>query len=93
MDGRKNQAVDREKLRIIQTPQVFDASLIKKAYQRISSDDFTDDASVVEAMGEPIHLFEGNRENIKITYPDELVIAGALFSPSIQNQENSQPGL
>jgi 2-C-methyl-D-erythritol 4-phosphate cytidylyltransferase len=90
-DGKKNQPVDREKLRMIQTPQVFDINLIRRAYQRVNSDDFTDDASVLEAMGEPIHLFEGNRENIKITHPGELVIAGALFSLSTQNQENSPP--
>ena len=88
-DGLKNQQVDREKLRIIQTPQVFDAGLIKKAYQRVTSDDFSDDASVVEAMGEPIHLFEGNRENIKITHPCELAIAGALFALSTQTQPGS----
>lgn len=87
-DGKKNRQIERNNLRIIQTPQVFDATLIKKAYQRVSSDNFTDDASVIEAMGEPIHLFEGNRENIKITHPDELVIAGALYGLSIQNQED-----
>ena len=90
-DGNKNQQIDREKLRIIQTPQVFEAGLIKKAYQRVTSDEFTDDASVIEAMGEPIHLFEGNPENIKITYPYELLIAEALFALSIQTQPNSRP--
>ena len=81
-DGRKNQRVDREYLRIVQTPQVFDASLIKRAYNRITDDSFTDDASVLEAMGETIHLFEGNRENIKITYPDDLLVAEALMKHS-----------
>ena len=90
-DGNKNQQIDREKLRIIQTPQVFEAGLIKKAYQRVTSDEFTDDASVIEAMGEPIHLFEGNPENIKITFPYELLIAEALFALSIQTQPNSRP--
>ncbi len=81
-EGRKNQSVNREHLRIVQTPQVFDASLIKRAYNRITNDSFTDDASVLEAMGETIHLFEGNRENIKITHPDDLMIAEALMKHS-----------
>jgi len=81
-EGRKNQSIDREHLRIVQTPQVFDASLIKRAYNRITNDSFTDDASVLEAMGETIHLFEGNRENIKITHPDDLMVAEALMKHS-----------
>jgi len=78
-EGKKNQTVDREHLRIVQTPQVFESSLIKRAYNRITDDSFTDDASVLEAMGETIRLFEGNRENIKITHPDDLLIAQALM--------------
>jgi 2-C-methyl-D-erythritol 4-phosphate cytidylyltransferase len=78
-EGKKNQTVDRKHLRIVQTPQVFESSLIKRAYSRITNDSFTDDASVLEAMGETIHLFEGNRENIKITHADDLVIAQALI--------------
>jgi 2-C-methyl-D-erythritol 4-phosphate cytidylyltransferase len=79
-EGKKNQTVDREHLRIVQTPQVFEASLIKRAYNRMTSETFTDDAAVLEAMGETIHLFEGNRENIKITYPADLFIAEALMN-------------
>lgn len=82
-EGKKNQTVDRQHLRIVQTPQVFEASLIKRAYYRITNDSFTDDAAVLEAMGETIHLFEGNHENIKITHPDDLVIAQALMKQSI----------
>jgi len=78
-EGKKNQTVEREHLRIVQTPQVFEASLIKRAYNRVSDDSFTDDASVLEAMGETIHLFEGNRENIKITHADDLAVAQALM--------------
>ena len=78
-EGRKNQPVDRERIRVVQTPQVFDAGLIKRAYGRITGESFTDDASVLEAMGETIHLYEGNRENIKITYPEDLLIAQTLI--------------
>jgi 2-C-methyl-D-erythritol 4-phosphate cytidylyltransferase len=79
VDGKKNQPIDRDRLRIVQTPQIFEASMIKRAYQRVNREIFTDDASVVEAMGETIHLFEGNRENIKITYPYELQLAEVLI--------------
>jgi 2-C-methyl-D-erythritol 4-phosphate cytidylyltransferase len=77
--GQGNIPVNRHYLRIIQTPQVFDVKLIKKAYLRDFSPDFTDDASLLEKTGENIHLVEGNRENIKITNPEDLIIAEALF--------------
>jgi 2-C-methyl-D-erythritol 4-phosphate cytidylyltransferase len=78
-EGKKNQTIDRDHLRIVQTPQVFEASLIKRAYARITTDSFTDDASVLEAMGETIHLFEGDPKNIKITHTNDLAIAEALI--------------
>ncbi len=71
--------VDRKTIKIIQTPQVFASGLIKKAYLHKYKADFTDDASVLEESGESIHLVEGNRENIKITNPEDLVIAAALL--------------
>jgi 2-C-methyl-D-erythritol 4-phosphate cytidylyltransferase len=74
-----NMPVNRHYLRIIQTPQVFDSKLIKKAYIQDFSPDFTDDATLLEKTGESIHLVEGNRENIKITNPEDLIIAEALF--------------
>jgi 2-C-methyl-D-erythritol 4-phosphate cytidylyltransferase len=74
-----NMPVNRQYLRIIQTPQVFDAKLIKKAYLQDYSHDFTDDATLLEKTGETIHLVEGNRENIKITNPEDMAVAEALF--------------
>ena len=71
--------VDRKTIKIIQTPQVFVSGLIKNAYLHKYKADFTDDASVLEELGEIIHLVEGNRENIKITNPEDLVIAAALL--------------
>lgn len=71
--------VSRFNVKQIQTPQVFNAALIKKAYQQEYSHDFTDDATVLEKTGEKIHLIEGNRENIKITNPEDLVISNALL--------------
>jgi 2-C-methyl-D-erythritol 4-phosphate cytidylyltransferase len=74
------QAVDRSRFRLIQTPQTFEVSLIKKAYQMKEDPSLTDDASVAERAGHIISLFEGSYENIKITTQEDLVIAEALLS-------------
>jgi 2-C-methyl-D-erythritol 4-phosphate cytidylyltransferase len=71
--------VNRFHVKQIQTPQVFSAELIKKAYQQEYSPEFTDDATVLEKCGEKINLIEGNRENIKITNPEDLLISTALL--------------
>lgn len=75
----KTVALDRSTLRLVQTPQTFRVSLIKKAFEQPESPLFTDDASVAEAAGFPIHLVEGAYENIKITTPDDLLVAEALL--------------
>lgn len=62
----------RDEYRLVQTPQTFPLVMLKKAYKQSYSETFTDDASVVEAMGEEILMVEGNRENIKITTPSDL---------------------
>ena len=67
--------VNRDEYKIIQTPQCFLVSKIKAAFTQNYSHTFTDDASVLEAAGEPIHLVEGNIENIKITTPHDLLLA------------------
>ncbi len=77
-DG-ENRLFDREKIKIVQTPQVFDAMLIKKAYQQNFNPAFTDDASVLEAMGEKINLIGGNAENIKITQAIDLKKIAAIL--------------
>lgn len=71
--------INREKLVFIQTPQTFDIGQLRTAYQQRFSKKFTDDASVVEAAGFPINLIEGNRNNIKITYPEDLELASFLL--------------
>jgi 2-C-methyl-D-erythritol 4-phosphate cytidylyltransferase len=71
--------VNRFHVKQIQTPQVFGAELIKKAYLQEYNPDFTDDATVLEKYGEKINLIEGNRENIKITNPEDLLISNALL--------------
>jgi 2-C-methyl-D-erythritol 4-phosphate cytidylyltransferase len=75
-----NRPLNRESVKLIQTPQVFDSELIKRAYNQKYSPDFTDDASVLEKAGEKIILVEGNPQNIKITNAVDLTIAEKLFS-------------
>jgi 2-C-methyl-D-erythritol 4-phosphate cytidylyltransferase len=74
-----NNSVNRHEYRIVQTPQCFQAGLIKDAFASVQGGSFTDDASVVEHAGTPINLVEGNEENIKITSPKDLIIAAALL--------------
>ncbi len=79
-DGSTNYAVDRSHMKIVQTPQVFKSEIILDAYnQNYKSDEFYDDASVVERNGVKIQLVEGNRENIKITTPFDLKIGEVLI--------------
>jgi 2-C-methyl-D-erythritol 4-phosphate cytidylyltransferase len=78
-DQNKSWSVDRSHYVIVQTPQTFDVGLLKQAYQMKEDASFTDDASVVERSGQPIYLFEGNNRNIKITTPEDLIIAEVLY--------------
>lgn len=75
-----NKPIDRNSLRLVQTPQCFRASEIKEAFKTPYDEAFTDEASVLEKAGTRIYLSEGNRENIKITTPADLVIAEAILA-------------
>lgn len=75
MPGGQSETVPRDDYRLVQTPQVFDAALLRQAYTQAYTPFFTDDASVVETSGHDVSLVEGNRENIKITTPSDLAIA------------------
>jgi 2-C-methyl-D-erythritol 4-phosphate cytidylyltransferase len=70
---------DRSQLRGVQTPQVFRADILRTAYERATGEDFGDDATVVESVGYTVALCNGERHNIKITEPKDLIIAGALI--------------
>ena len=74
-----NAAVERAAYRVVQTPQVFEADLLKMAYETPYNSSFTDDASLVELSGQSIHLVAGSVDNIKITQPIDLVIAANLL--------------
>ncbi len=79
LDG-ASQAVNRAEYKRVQTPQVFQSTILKKAYNQEFSSFFTDDASVVESISEKITLTSGNVENIKLTTPHELLLAEALVN-------------
>ncbi|MGN8071898.1 2-C-methyl-D-erythritol 4-phosphate cytidylyltransferase [Mucilaginibacter sp. 22184] len=74
----------RDQIYLIQTPQTFKAGLLKKAYEQPYSENFTDDASVVEQYGAEIHLTEGSHQNIKITFPEDVAIAELLLNKKPQ---------
>ena len=82
-----SETVPRDEYRLVQTPQAFDIQLHKKAYRQPFSPAFTDDASVVEAMGHDITLVEGNRENIKITTPFDIIVAKAIVDQECASAE------
>jgi 2-C-methyl-D-erythritol 4-phosphate cytidylyltransferase len=77
----QSEHVDRTMFKSVQTPQSFQAEILYQAYQQAFSPLFTDDASVVENIGFPIALSQGNEENIKITTPLDLSLASLLIKP------------
>ncbi|WP_295901544.1 2-C-methyl-D-erythritol 4-phosphate cytidylyltransferase [uncultured Alistipes sp.] len=83
--------VDRRFLRIVQTPQIFRADVLRRAYEAEYRAEFTDDASVVEAIGQAVCLAEGERENLKLTTPGDFVVAEALIAAreEAENEEET----
>lgn len=79
LEGTDSVTVPRDQYKLVQTPQVFDVALLQRAYQQKYTEMFTDDASVVEALGEKVFLVEGNRENIKLTTQFDLKLAEMLI--------------
>jgi len=75
-----SQYVDRDSLRLIQTPQVFQSFILRAAYGQMYEHSFTDDASVVERMGIQLNLIDGEQTNIKITTPFDLKMAEMILN-------------
>ena len=86
VEGDDSRIIDRSALRMVQTPQVFQAEALRKAYEQPFSTTFTDDASVMEAAGHKVTLVEGERENIKITTPSDMLIAEAIINAESETQ-------
>ncbi|MBD1398905.1 2-C-methyl-D-erythritol 4-phosphate cytidylyltransferase [Pontibacter sp. JH31] len=78
-----SRAVPRTRYKLVQTPQCFRASILQEAYQQSEQDYFTDDASVVEGIGMAITLVEGSYANIKITTPEDLLLAEVLMKQTL----------
>ena len=78
-DKKSYEHLNREAVRLIQTPQIFSVKDLQEAFQQSYSEDFTDDARVVEALGIHINLVEGSYKNIKITTPEDLLLAEVLM--------------
>ncbi|MCB2409220.1 2-C-methyl-D-erythritol 4-phosphate cytidylyltransferase [Hymenobacter lucidus] len=78
-------ALDRARLRLVQTPQCFELNLLRRAYQLPELNTFTDDASVVEDL-QPIYLVPGDYRNLKITTPEDLVVAEALLRAELKHE-------
>ena len=76
--GRVVRTLPRADLWAVQTPQIFPAALLCRAHQEIQAD-VTDDAAMVEALGESVHLYPGSYENLKVTTPEDLVLAEAIL--------------
>lgn len=79
------ETVPRANLHLVQTPQVFERTLLERAYAMTTAKDFdgsaiTDDAGLVEALGEPVHLVPGDPLNVKITVPDDVAFAAAVLA-------------
>lgn len=93
-DG-SSHTIDRSKLRAVQTPQIFDGELLRRAYRDAAAMNdksrFTDDASVVEDFGTAISLYEGSRENLKLTTPADMTIAEAILSLHEGSQGAHEP--
>jgi 2-C-methyl-D-erythritol 4-phosphate cytidylyltransferase len=79
VENERSEWIDRNAFVIIQTPQCFASEMLKEAYNTEYKSVFTDDASVVELHGQTIHLTEGDRENIKITYPVDLILGEVIL--------------
>jgi len=78
--GEENEAIDRTKIKLVQTPQTFHSKILLPAFKINYKDKFTDEASVVEAFGLKVNLVEGEDNNIKITKPVDIIMAEEILS-------------
>ena len=76
-----NEALERSKIKLVQTPQTFHSKIILPAYKIDYKDKYTDEATVAEAFGMKVHLVDGEEDNIKITRPVDLTVAEGMIDP------------
>ena len=76
-----NEALERSRIKLVQTPQTFHSKILLPAYKIDYKDKYTDEATVVEAFGLKVHLVDGEEDNIKITRPVDLAVAEGMIKP------------
>jgi 2-C-methyl-D-erythritol 4-phosphate cytidylyltransferase len=81
-DGLVTQTIDRSRLWAVQTPQFFRRDLLERAHREMTSD-ATDDAAMVEALGEPVRLFAGDPRNVKVTVAEDLEVVRAVLERTV----------
>jgi 2-C-methyl-D-erythritol 4-phosphate cytidylyltransferase len=79
IDGAIEKTIDRSRIWLVQTPQVFRADWLKKAYARRPLPEVTDDSQLLEKLGKKVYLVPVNKYNIKITEPEDMIVAEALL--------------
>ncbi len=79
INGNSSRTADRNNVRLIQTPQTFKSELLLEAFNQSYKDSFTDEATVVEALGKDVFLIEGDYNNIKITRPLDMILAEKIL--------------
>ncbi len=89
IENNSNKHIDRNKIKLVQTPQIFENQLLTQAYSTEYKNIFTDDASVVEHYGQKIFIYEGNIENIKITTKFDLKLANFWLNNNEQFQQKT----
>jgi 2-C-methyl-D-erythritol 4-phosphate cytidylyltransferase len=75
-----NEALERDRVKLVQTPQTFQSKILLPAFGGDYQDKFTDEATVVEAFGMKVHLVVGEEQNIKITQPIDLLLAEGIIN-------------
>lgn len=85
VDGENNSPLNRAQVMSVQTPQTFQSNILLPAYQQSYQPAFTDEATVVEANGVPVHLIEGEYRNLKITRPEDLLFAEQYLAQTLKN--------
>jgi 2-C-methyl-D-erythritol 4-phosphate cytidylyltransferase len=85
VDGDNSQPVDRQNMRSIQTPQTFKSDILLPAFEQTYRDEFTDEATVVEAYGEEVYLIEGEKSNIKLTTPEDMLVAETILKSRMEH--------
>lgn len=81
IDGKIIRTIDRAKLYNTQTPQAFEYNLIKEAHKKLYGQNFTDDAGMLEELGETVYILNGSYKNIKITTQNDIDIAKIYLAP------------